>query len=291
MNYTKIWPVLKKTIAAWNQHDAPRLSAAIAFYTILSLAPLAIFVIAIVSVIYGHAAAQNELLEQIESMIGQQGAEVVKGMIEYGQKPASGAVASVIGAIALLFGASGVFGELRSAFDTVWDVNTQSEGGLWGTIKERFFSFGMVLAVGLLVVISVTASVVLAAVVKFFGTFLTIPAFVLNTVDVAVSLVGFTVVFAAILRFVPAVKAGWKSVWTGALVTALLFTIGKFPIALYLGKAAVGSAYGAAGSLIVVLVWVYYSAMIFLFGAELTHVLDSGAKQQHPISGLPALPE
>jgi membrane protein len=281
MNYKTIWSILSQTFSAWNEHEAPRLGAALAFYTILSLAPLVILVIAIVALIFGDSTAQNQLLGQAESMIGHEGSAVVKGMIEHAQKPATGTFASIIGVITLLFGASGVFGELRSALNEMWDVQSRSEGGVWGTIKRRFFSFGMVLAVGFLLLVSLVISAALAMLGKFFGGFLPMPEFALSAINFVVSLAGIAVLFALIFRYVPGTKIAWKNVWIGATITALLFTIGKSLIGLYLGKASVGSAYGAAGSLVVVIVWVYYSAMIFLFGAEFTHVLDSGGYRQN----------
>lgn len=281
MNYKTIRSILSQTFSAWNEHEAPRLGAALAFYTILSLAPLVILVIAIVALIFGDSTAQNQLLGQAESMIGHEGSAVVKGMIEHAQKPATGTFASIIGVITLLFGASGVFGELRSALNEMWDVQSQSEGGVWGTIKRRFFSFGMVLAVGFLLLVSLVISTALAMLGKFFGGFLPMPEFALSAINFVVSLAGIAVLFALIFRYVPGTKIAWKNVCIGATITALLFTIGKFLIGLYLGKASVGSAYGAAGSLVVVIVWVYYSAMIFLFGAEFTHVLDSGGHRQN----------
>jgi membrane protein len=279
MNYR--WSMLRETFSAWNEHEAPRLGAALAFYTILSLAPLVILVIALVAFIFGHSTAQNQLLGQVESMIGHQGSEAVKGMIEHAQEPASGTFASIIGVITLLFGASGVFGELRSALNKMWDVKPGSEGGVWETIKQRFLSFGMVLAVGFLLLVSLVISAALAALGKCFGGFLPLPEGALSTINFVVSLAVIAALFALIFRYVPDTKIAWKDVWIGAIGTALLFTIGKFLIGLYLGKAAIGSAYGAAGSLVVVIVWVYYSAMIFLFGAEFTHVLESGGHAQN----------
>jgi membrane protein len=288
MNYDKtcmtgktLWSILARTFAAWNEHDAPRLGAALAFYTILSLAPVVILVIAILASILGHATAETQLLGQVESMAGPQGSEVVKEMIEHVQKPESGTFASIIGVITLLFGASGVFGELRSALNKMWDVKPESERGVWGTIRQRFFSFGMVLAVGFLLLVSLVISAALAAVGKFCGGLLPMPEFVLSAINVAVSLAGTAALFALIFRYVPETKITWKAVWIGATATALLFTIGKALIGLYLGKAAVGSAYGAAGSLVVLIVWIYYSALIFLFGAEFTHVLDLGGRAQN----------
>ena len=283
MNYTTIWSMLTQTFAQWNEHEAPRWGAALAFYTILSMAPLVILAIAIISLIFGNSAAQTQLLDQVRSLIGEQGAQAVKAMIESGQKPASGVVASVVGGITLLFGASGVFGELRSALNRMWDVvEPEGDGGFWGAIKQRFFSFALVLAVGFLLLVSLLLSAALAALNKFFSALLPLPGFFLDAINFAVSLTGVAVLFALMFRYLPSTKIAWRSISIGATVTALLFTIGKFLIGLYLGKAAVGSAYGAAGSLVVVIVWVYYSAMIFFFGAEFTHVLDSAAAKQPP---------
>jgi membrane protein len=282
MNYRTIWSMLRQSFSAWNEQEAPRLGAALAFYTILSLAPLVILMIAILALMFEHSTVQNQLLSQVDGMIGHQGSEAVKGMIEQAQQPASGTLASIIGIITLLLGASGVFGELRSALNRMWDVKLDSDGGVWATIKQRFFSFGMVLAVGFLLLVSLVISAALAGLGKFFGEFPAMPEFLLSAINMVVSLAGTAVLFALIFRYVPDIKIAWKDVWIGATVTALLFTIGKFLIGLYFGKAAVGSAYGAAGSLVVVIVWVYYSAMIFLFGAEFTHVLNSRGVAQNP---------
>jgi membrane protein len=273
MNLRTIWSMLTRTFAKWSEHEAPRMGAALAFYSILSLAPLVIFVMAMLALVFGHDTAQSQLLSQVGGMIGSQGSAVVKGMIEHAQKPASGVAASVIGIVTLLFGASGVFGELRSALNTMFEADTRRDAGVWGTIKARFFSFGMVLAVGFLLLVSLLISAALATLEKFFGGLLPLPGIVLSVINTAVSLAGITILFALIFRYVPETKVPWKNIWTGAAVTAILFTLGKFITGFYLGKAAVGSAYGAAGSLIAVTVWVYYSAMSFLFGAEFTQVL------------------
>ena len=168
MSHKTIWSMLIQTFSAWNEHEAPRLGTALAFYTILSLAPLVILVVGIVALIFGHSTAQNQLLGQVDSMLGHQGWDVVKGMIEHAQTPAFGMFASIIGVITLLFGASGVFGELRSALNEMWGVKPASGGGLWETVKQHFLSFGMVLAVGFLLLVSLVISAALAALGTFF---------------------------------------------------------------------------------------------------------------------------
>jgi len=278
MKLSTLWPTVRRTFSEWNDHEAPRLAAALSFYTILSLAPLVILVIAVVALAFGRSSAQDQILSQVQGMIGQDGATAVKTMIEHADKPASGMLASVVGLITLLFGASGVFGELRSALNKIWGAKPEGASGILGMIKQRFFSFGMVLAIGFLLLVSLILSAGLAAASKFFGGLLPIPKVILSAMNLLVSFGAISVLFALIFKYVPETKIAWKDVWTGAIGSAFLFTLGKFLIGIYLGKAAVGSAYGAAGSLIVVIVWVYYSSMIFFFGAEFTHVLAHPAK-------------
>ncbi len=274
MNPKTLWPLLRRTFDAWDENEAPRLGAALAFYTTLSLAPLIIIVVGMVGFFLGNSAAEAELLTQVESTIGPKGRDVVQELLR-SQRPASGVLASLMGLATLLFAASAVFGELRDALNKIWNVRPVTQGGLWGLIRQRFFSFGMVLAVGFLLLISLVISAVLAAVGKFFGEYLPASEFVLGLVNFVVSFAGTAALFALIFRYVPAHRIAGTPLWIGSAATALLFSIGKFAIGLYLGKAAVGSAYGAAGSLVVVIVWVYYSAMIFLFGAQLTHTLEA----------------
>ena len=280
MNYQSIETLLVRALSEWKKHEAPRLGAALAFYSILSLAPLVILTVAIVVLVFGHSAAQDDLIEQAQNMLGQEGAGAVKAVLQHAQKPASGIVASVIGAITLLFGASGVAGELQSALNRIWDAKSENPGGIWGAVKQRLFSISMVLGVGFLLLVSLVISAALAALGKFYGTLLPMPQFVLDAINFVVSMAGIAVLFALIFRYVPPVSVAWKTAWVGGSVTAVLFTIGKFLIGLYLGKSAVGSPYGAAGSIIAIIVWVYYSAMIFLLGAEFTHVLDASGGQK-----------
>lgn len=249
------------------------MGAALAFYTIVSLAPLVVLVISIVAMVFGQTSAQEQLIGQVRNMVGRQGEEAVQGLIEQARQPVSSSLAAIFGVVTLLVGASGVFGELRSALNRIWNVTPRIENGIRGEVRQRFFSFGLVLAVGFLLLVSLVAGAALAAVGKFFGGMLPVPEFVLGAINFVVSLAGTVVLFALMFRYVPEARIGWSKVWVGATVTGVLFTIGKFLIGLYLGKAGVGSAYCAAGSLVVVLVWVYYSAMSFLFGAEFANVL------------------
>jgi membrane protein len=271
MGTKSIISILKTTFAAFNKHEAPRLGAALAFYTILSLSPLVIIVVAVAGLIFSRSTAQAHVLSQVQGMIGPAGGNAVESMLVNAQKPAAGIIGTTVGILSLLFGASGVFTELRSALNLIWGVKPDETSGVVGLLRERFFSFGMVLSIGFLLLVSLVVSTALAAVGKFFGGLLPVPSPVLAVLNFLLSYVGVAVLFGLIFRFVPEAKVRWQNVWLGALVTAMFFTIGKTLIGLYLGKSSVGSAYGAAGSIIVVIVWVYYSAQIFFFGAEFTH--------------------
>jgi membrane protein len=279
MKTTNFLSIIKTTFTAWNRHEAPRLGAALAFYTILSLSPLVIIVVAVGGLIFSRSAAQTHILSQVQAMIGPEGGKAVESMLANAQKPAAGILGTMIGLLSLLFGASGVFTELRSALNLIWEVKPEETSGIVGLLRERFFSFGMVLSIGFLLLVSLILSTVLAAVGKFFGGLLPIPSAMLAVSNFLISYVGVTVLFGLIFRFVPEARVRWRNVWPGALVTAMFFTIGKTLIGLYLGKSSVGSAYGAAGSVVVVIVWVYYSAQIFFFGAEFTHAY---AERQSP---------
>jgi len=261
------------------------MGAALAFYTALSLAPLVILVVAVVAFVFGQSVAQRHLLDQVQSVMGREGSDVVRGVIERAQQPGAGLFASLIALVTLLFGASGVFGEVQSALKTIWEVPAHDEGGIWSFVKHRFLSVGMVLAVGFLLLVSLLLSAALTALGTSFGGLLPLPAVVLNAINVVVSFLGTSVLFTLIFRYVPETRIPWRHIVIGAMVTAFLFGIGKFLIGWYLGTAAVGSAYGAAGSFVVVIVWVYYSAMIFLFGAAFTHVLHTASppiRLKHP---------
>lgn len=275
--------LLKETYNKWSAHNAPRLGASLAFYTLFSFAPLLVLTAAVIGLAFGHQQAQNSLIDQARQMIGDRGADTVKSLLASAQKPSSGLFASLIAFVTLLFGASGVFTELRDALNTVWDAKPQNESGLMGMVRQRLFSFGMVLAVGFLLLVSLMLSAALVFVGKWFGQLIPVPAALLESANFIVSFVVITVLFALLFKFVPAAQISWRDVRVGAIGTALLFTIGKLLLGLYLGKASVGSAYGAAGSLVAVIVWVYYSGQIFFFGAEFTRVYaDAHANASAP---------
>ncbi len=273
MKFRSLRTIIQQTFSDWNTHDAPRLGAALAFYMILSLAPLLVLTLSGVALVFGRSASESEFLSQAQGVIGSEGTEALRAMIKNTQEPASRGLASLFGLATLLFGASGVFVELRSALNTIWCVQPKSTNGFMNIVKDRFFSVGMVLAVGLLLLASLLLGTTLAAVGKFFNELLPLPEIVLAIVNSVASLVAVSIVFALIFKYVPETRTPWKEAWTGGAISALLFTLGNGVIGLYLGKAGIGSAYGAAGSLIVIIVWVYYSAQVFFLGAEFTHVL------------------
>ena len=272
MNLKALPDLLKRSFTDWSDDNCTRLGASLAFYTILSVSPLVVLVIAIVSLFLSRSTAQTELLNQVQSTIGSEGRAAVQSMLAGSEKASAGILATLIGLATLLFGASSVFGELRSALNTIWDATPKQSSGVAAFLRERFFSFGMVLSVGFLLLASLLASTALAVLSKFAAQHLPIPAPVLAVANFLVSFIGIAVLFALIFKYVPETKVEWADVRRGAVATALLFTIGKSLLGLYLGKASPGSAYGAAGSLVVLVIWVYYSAQIFYFGAEFTHI-------------------
>ena len=267
-----LWHLVKEAAADWSHDRAPRLGAALAYYTVFSLVPFLVVVIALIGLVFGQAAAQSAILDQIADLVGEQSAAAIKDMIQRADKPSTGLFATALAIVTLLVGASGVFGQLQDALNTVWGVEPKEGRGVWGFIKDRFLSFVAVLGTGFLLLVSLVLSSALSAAGKWFSGWLPLPEAVLQLVNFAVSFVVITGLFALIFKVLPDAQVAWRDVWVGAALTAALFTIGKFALGLYLGKSNVGSAYGAAGSLVLVLVWVYYSAQIMLYGAEFTQV-------------------
>jgi len=288
----KLVPLLRETVRRWRAHSAPRLGAALAFYTLLSMAPLLLLVVAIVAFAFGETAAQQRIVEQVRDLAGPQGARTVQEMFRNARQPSSGAIASITGILTLLFGASGVFGELRDALNAICAEKITAKGGWKEMAIHRVFSFGIVLGIGFLLLVSLVVSTAIATAAKFFSEMMPVPPAALELVNFLVSFGTITCLFALIFKYVPDAKVDWRDTWIGATATSFLFTIGKVVLGLYLGVASVGSAYGAAGSLVAVIVWVYYSAQIFLFGAEFTFVYsdEDRAKRKAGAQSVPAAP-
>jgi membrane protein len=264
-----VWELIRRIASSWSDLNAPHLGAALAFYAVLSVAPMLVISIAIAGFVFGQQAAQGEILRQFQNLVGPAGAQTIQGILQHVSRTSSGIAATSAGVIVILFGASGVFAELRDSLNAVWGVKTPGIG--WkAMIRDRFFSFALVLSIGFLLLVSLIVSAALAAAGKYFGQFLPLPAPVLHAANLLISFAGVTILFALLYKVVPDIPIAWSDVWIGAAVTSVLFSVGKLLIGLYLGKASVGSAYGAAASLVVFLVWIYYSAQIFFLGAEFT---------------------
>jgi len=275
MKLSSAGKLLKATFQAWQEDKVPLWAAALAYYTAFSLAPLLVIAIAIAiaGAVFGEEAARGEIVGQIQGLVGKQGAEAIQAMLENAHKPGSGGlVATLIGIGALLFGASGVFGQLQEALNAIWNVQPKPGRGIKFFIQNRFLSFAMVLVIGFLLLVSLVLSAGLAAFSTFMGNLFPNLAILGRILNFVISFGVMIVLFALIYKVMPDVKVPWRFLWTGAIFTALLFNIGKFLIGMYLGSGSVSSTYSAAASLGIILLWVYYSAQIILFGAEFTKV-------------------
>ncbi|NJO80559.1 MAG: YihY/virulence factor BrkB family protein [Cyanobacteria bacterium RM1_2_2] len=273
MRLRNIVKLIKGTFTEYNEDKVPLLAAALAYYTVFSLAPLLLIVIAIAGSVFGEEAARGEIVGQIQGLIGKEGAEAVQVMLQNTQQPNSGGtVATIFGVVTLLFGATGVFGQLQDALNLIWGVQPKPGRGVKNFVQTRLLSFAMVIVIGFLLLVSLVISAVLAGLSNYFGDLF--PSFILagRILNLVISFGSITLLFASIYKFLPDVHVPWKNLWIGAAVTAFLFTIGKSMIGLYLGNSSVSSTYGAAGSLVVILIWVFYSAQILLLGAEFTQV-------------------
>lgn len=268
--------LLKQTVREWRDDAAPRLAASLAYYTTFSLAPLLILIIAIAGLVGGREAAQNQTMAEVQDLLGSDGRQFVQGMIESASRPTTGLTATLIGGVTLLFGALGVFGELQNSLNTIWEVKPKPAKNLWDGIRrfviKRLLSFTMVLGIGFLLLASLVVSAALSALGQYIGNRWPFGDFLLQVLNFLISFLVITLLFGMIFKFLPEIKIAWKDVWLGAAVTSALFTLGKFVIGLYLGRSRVGSTFGAAGSLAILLIWIYYSAQILFFGAEFTQV-------------------
>ena len=266
-----MWLLLRATMSDWYEDRAQRIGAALAYYTIFALAPGLVIVMALAGLMLGPGA-ESQIIEQIRELIGKQGAAAIEATIRSARNETLGATGTALALIPLVFGLWGVFGELQDGLNTIWGVTPKPGRRIRDILKERFWSFAMVVGIGFVLLVSLVLSAWLAAVGTYVGSLLPAPATGLEALNFVISFVVITGSFALIFKLLPDVKIAWRDVWLGAAVTSLFFTVGKFLIGLYLGKSAVASAYGAAGSLVIIVVWVYYSAQILLFGAEFTKV-------------------
>lgn len=275
-----IFGIFKQAVTQWSEDNALRLSAALAYYSIFSIAPLLIIAVAIAGRLFGEEAAQGLLARQLHDLVGSKAAEGIEGMIQSANKPASSVWAGIMGTITLLLGASGIFGQLKDALNTIWEVRAKPGQGVMKYVRERLLSFGMVLVIGFILLVSLTLTTALAGLTSYLGS-----AFPLSKTLVAI--LGFTLsygvntlLFAAIFKILPDAKVRWREVWIGAAVTGLLFELGKFLLGFYLGRESTASAYGAATSVVLLLLWVYYASLILLFGAEFTQVYAQATGSQ-----------
>ncbi len=268
--------LFKLTYQGWKEDKASRLAAALAYYTIFSLAPMLVIVIAVAGLIWQREAVQESVTNQLGGLTGEQGAEFVSSLLDSASSPAEGIVATIIGIVTLLFGALGVFNELHNALNTVWEVKEEKVDGFWNTIKkvivDRFLSFTMILGIGFMLLVSLVISAGITASEEVLASVLPFHEFILQMINLVISIGVITVFFALIFKILPDAEIAWRDVWIGAFITALLFSLGKTLIGLYLGSSAIASSFGAAGSLVLLLVWIYYSAQILFFGAEFTQV-------------------
>jgi membrane protein len=267
--------MLRDTAKAWSQDKALRLSAALAYYSIFSLAPLIVITIGIAGLVLDDEAATGQIYAGLKSYVGAQAASALESMVESASKPKTGIIATIVGAVTLLLGASGVLGQLKDALNTIWEVKLKPGGGIAFFIRSKFLNFGMVLVIGLLLLVSLVLSTFLASLNQSFSTVLQLPAWIWTCVGLVTALAVESVLFALLFKVLPDAEIRWRDVWVGAVITAILFEIGKTALGWYLGRASTADAYGAAGSVVLLILWVYYATCILLFGAEFTQVWAS----------------
>ncbi len=268
-NKASWWQVIKETVSDWSEDNASQLAAALAYYTAVSIAPLLVLIVVIVGLLLGQqGTAQSQLITQLRGVMGQEGAQFLETVLENAQQPTLATVAGILSFLTLLWGSTNVFSQLQSSLNTIWEVKPKPGRGIWGTIKDRFLSLSLVLGVAFLLLVSFVLSSMLSTLSSIGEGLLPGADWLWQLINFALSFAVITLLFAAIYKVLPDVIMAWRDVWLGAAVTAMLFNIGKFALGLYLANA--GSTYGAVGSLVVFLLWVYYSAQILFLGAEFT---------------------
>jgi len=263
--------LLKETFLEFAEDKAPRLGAALAYYTIFSVGPLLLIAVAMSGIFFGQEAAQGKISAELGKIFGMQLAKSLEQLVQAAAKPKTGTLATIVGLVTLILGASGVFGQLKDALNTIWNVEKKKAAGIVGFIKQRFLSMAMVLGIGFLLLVTLVLDTVISAMGDSVSQYVGGES-IAYLLSFALSFVVAVVLFAAIFRILPDLEIAWRDVWLGAVITSLLFSLGKWAIGVYLGKAAPGSAYGAAGSLVILLIWVYWSAQILFLGAEFTQV-------------------
>lgn len=273
---------LKKSFTRWNEHKALRLSAALAYYAVFSIAPLIVITIGIAGLVLGHDAVTGQLQGEIKSFVGDQAAAGVQAMVESASKPTHGIMATLIGFLLLLLGASGVFGELKDALNTIWEVKPKASIGILGMLRVKILNFGMVLVIGFLLLVSLVLTTAIAGLNQRLEGWLPLPAFVWVVIAFIISFGLVTALFAMIFKVLPDAKIQLRDVWIGAAITALMFEIGKTGLGWYLGRESTANAYGAAASVVLLLLWVYYASCILFFGAEFTRVYAEADGRQVP---------
>lgn len=267
----KIWLLIKTTFNSWIDDYVQSMGAALAFYTLFSIAPLLLIVLSITGFVFGLEAARGEIAGQLNNLMGEQGAMAVQALLKNVNKPEEGLIASVIGVTLLLVGATSVFGELQNSLDRIWRAPERARvNGLIALLRQRILSFGLILGIGFILMVSLVFSAALSAIGQWWPPEFKEWTTLLNIVNTVFGFILTTAMFALIYKLMPSVKIRWNEVWIGAVITAILFTAGKFLIGLYIGRSALASGFGVAGSLLALLIWVYYSAQIFLLGAEFT---------------------
>ena len=270
------WKFLRDIATQWFEDDPFQLAAALSYYTLFSLAPILIIAIALAGLFFDREAATNQIVQTFQGFVGQESAKAVQEMIRNASsKPRTGMISTVVGIVALVFGAGGVVGQLQSSLNRIWGVTAKPGRGIWDFVRERFVSLAMVLGVGFLLLVSLVITTILSHLSLYIGSLIEGVAAIAYVLDIVASFGFVTVLFAMIYKFLPDVRIRWTDVWIGAALTSVLFTLGKFLIGFYLGTSGVTSAFGAAGSLITILSWVYYSSLIFFFGAEFTQIYAS----------------
>ncbi|MFD0912320.1 YihY/virulence factor BrkB family protein [Methylophilus luteus] len=286
MTMKEVWVLIKSAFTAWSDDYAQSMGAALAYYTMFSIAPLLLIVISITGIIFGQEAARGEIFGQLNNLMGEQGAMAVQTLLESTSQPAEGVTATVIGIVLLLVGATSVFGELQNSLDRIWKAPVVTTSGIWNLVRARLLSFGMILGIGFLLMVSLVFSAGLSAMSKWWSPVLGGWIVVAGIFNFIFSFLLTTGMFAMIYKIMPRVNIRWSEVWIGATLTAALFTVGKWLIGIYIGKSAISSGYGAAGSLLALLIWIYYSAQIFLVGAEFTwaysHIFGSRKNKEMP---------